>query len=154
MSTRRVSITISPIWAERWHPDVHALVTPRGWDREGVWTPVPFVDGKATALLFRRKVLDFLKRGGPLAQERARLLLSLRHPGFSVHTSVTVPPGDADGLEHLPQPPSPGPARPPPWTEPSTALSCPKVRKEILVPYSRRTRRSCGLQEPRKENRR
>jgi hypothetical protein len=35
------------------------------------------------------------------AKERARLLLSWRHSGFSVHTSVTVPPGDGEGLERL-----------------------------------------------------
>ncbi len=36
-----------------------------------------------------------------LSQERSRLLLSWRHSGFSVHTSVTVPPDDRDGLERL-----------------------------------------------------
>jgi len=30
-----------------------------------------------------------------------RLLLSWRHSGFSLHTSVTVPPDDRDGLERL-----------------------------------------------------
>jgi hypothetical protein len=84
-----------------WHPHVHALVTRGGWDREGVWTPVPFVDGEAAALLFRHKVFGFLKREGLLGEERARLLLSWRHSGFSVHTSVTVPPGDDAGLERL-----------------------------------------------------
>ena len=84
-----------------WHPHVHALVTRGGWDREGVWTPVPFVDGDAAALLFRHKVFGFLRREGLLGEERARLLLSWRHSGFSVHTSVTVAPGDGAGLERL-----------------------------------------------------
>jgi hypothetical protein len=84
-----------------WHPHVHALVTRGGWDRSGAWTPVPFVAGEAAALLFRHKVLAFLTREGLLDEERARLLLSWRHSGFSVHTSVTVPPGDGEGLERL-----------------------------------------------------
>jgi hypothetical protein len=37
----------------------------------------------------------------PLSEERIRLLLSWRHSGYSVHTSVTVPPDDRDGLERL-----------------------------------------------------
>ena len=77
-----------------WHPHVHALVTRGGWDRAGQWVPVPFVAGEAAALLFRHKVLAFLTGEGLLDEERARLLLSWRHSGFSVRTSVTVPPGD------------------------------------------------------------
>jgi hypothetical protein len=84
-----------------WHPHVHALVTRGGWDRGGQWTPVPFVDGEAAALVFRHRVFRFLQAEGLLSEERTRLLLSWRHSGFSVHTSVTVPPDDRDGLERL-----------------------------------------------------
>ncbi|HQT95522.1 MAG TPA: transposase [Thermoanaerobaculaceae bacterium] len=84
-----------------WHPHLHALVTRGGWDRVGQWAPVPFVDGEATALVFRHKVFSFLQAEGLLSEERARLLLSWRHSGFSVHTSVTVPRDDRDGLERL-----------------------------------------------------
>jgi hypothetical protein len=84
-----------------WHPHVHALVTRGGWDRAGQWVPVPFVDGEGAALVFRHKVFAFLQREGLLSEERTRLLLSWRHSGFSVHTSVTVPPDDRDGLERL-----------------------------------------------------
>jgi hypothetical protein len=84
-----------------WHPYVHALVTRGGWDRGGQWTPVPFVDGEAAALVFRHRVFRFLQAEGLLSEERTRLLLSWRHSGFSVHTSVTVPPDDRDGLERL-----------------------------------------------------
>ncbi len=58
-----------------WHPHVHALVTRGGWDRSGAWTPVPYVDGEAAALVFRHKVFAFLRREGLLAEERIRLLL-------------------------------------------------------------------------------
>jgi hypothetical protein len=84
-----------------WNPHVHALVTRGGWDRGGEWTPVPFVDGEAAALVLRHKVFRFLQAEGLLSEERTRLLLSWRHSGFSVHTSVTVPPDDRDGLERL-----------------------------------------------------
>jgi hypothetical protein len=86
-----------------WHPHVHALVTRGGWDASGEWVAVPFVDGEAAALVFRHRVRVFtLLRGeGLLSEERIRLLLSWRHSGFSVHTSVTVPPDDRDGLERL-----------------------------------------------------
>jgi hypothetical protein len=84
-----------------WHPHVHALVTRGGWERDGQWTPVPFVDGEAAALVLRHKVFRLLQREGLLSEERTRLLLSWRHSGFSVHTSVTVPPDDRGGLERL-----------------------------------------------------
>ena len=84
-----------------WNPHVHALVTRGGWNRDGQWTPVPFVDGEAGALMLRHKVFRFLQREGLLSEERTRLLLSWRHSGFSVHTSVTVPSDDRDGLERL-----------------------------------------------------
>ena len=44
---------------------------------------------------------SLLRGEGLLSEERIRLLLSWRHSGFSVHTSVTVPPDDRDGLERL-----------------------------------------------------
>jgi hypothetical protein len=84
-----------------WHPHVHALVTRGGWDRDGQWAPVPFVDGEAAALVLRHRVFRILHGEGLLSEERTRLLLSWRHPGFSVHTTVTVPSDDRDGLERL-----------------------------------------------------
>jgi hypothetical protein len=46
-------------------------------------------------------VAAFVKGEGLLSEERTRRLLSWRHSGFSVHTSVTVPSDDRDGLERL-----------------------------------------------------
>jgi len=40
-----------------WHAHVHALVTSGGWDRAGQWSPVPFIDGDAAALVLRHRVL-------------------------------------------------------------------------------------------------
>jgi hypothetical protein len=97
-----------------WHPHVHALVTRDGWDASGEWAGVPFVDGEARRWCFgteccgvtltplattthsprptptalaegvTARVLP-LRGEGLLSEVRARLLLSWRHSGFSVH---------------------------------------------------------------------
>ena len=85
------------------NPHVHAIAPRGGWDHEGRWVPVPFVDTAAAAeLLFRHKLLSFLKAEGLLSDERAALLLSWQHhTGFSVDSSVKVEPEDGVGLERL-----------------------------------------------------
>lgn len=87
----------------RWHPHVHALASRGGWDREGLWQPVPYVDEKAAELLFRQKVISGLAGEGLLGPDRLELLDSWRsgHTGFSAHNRVTVVPGDGEGLERL-----------------------------------------------------
>jgi len=84
------------------HPHVHAITPRGGWDREGAWVPVPFVDTGAAEKVFRHKVLSFLMKEGLLSEERAELLLSWHHhTGFSVDASVKVEPEDGPGLERL-----------------------------------------------------
>jgi hypothetical protein len=68
---------------------------------DGRWVPVPFVDPEAAEKIFRHKVMSFLMEEGLLSEERARILLSWRRSGFSVHTAVTVAVGDRTGLERL-----------------------------------------------------
>lgn len=87
----------------RWHPHVHALGTRGGWDRNGIWHPVPYVDEKAAELLFRQKVLSFLDNKGLLGPDRLELLDSWKsgHTGFSAHNRVTASAADAAGLERL-----------------------------------------------------
>jgi hypothetical protein len=84
-----------------WSPHVHALVSRGGWDREGTWVPVPYVDAKAAELLFRHKVIAFLRDEELLSDERIELLLSWQNSGFSVHNTVTVGANDAAGTERL-----------------------------------------------------
>jgi hypothetical protein len=84
-----------------WSPHVHALVSRGGWRRDGTWVPVPFVETSSAELLFRHKVIVLLRDEGLLSDERIELLLSWRHTGFSVHSTVTVEPGDAAGTERL-----------------------------------------------------
>ncbi|HVS04243.1 MAG TPA: transposase [Thermoanaerobaculia bacterium] len=84
-----------------WHPHVHAIVPRGGWDRDGRWTPLPFVDPVAAERLFRHRVLNLLRAEGLLSDERLELLLSWRHSGFSANNAVTVDPGDTVGIERL-----------------------------------------------------
>ena len=63
--------------------------------------PVPYVDAKAAELLFRHKVIPFLREEGLLSEERIELLLSWQNTGFSVQNGVTVGAEDAAGIERL-----------------------------------------------------
>ena len=84
------------------HPHLHGLAPRGGWDRDGAWVSVPYVDPGVAERLFRAKVLAFLKAEGLLSEERERLLLSWQHAtGFSVDSSVKVEPEDGPGLERL-----------------------------------------------------
>ena len=85
-----------------WSPHVHGLVSRGGWDDDGTWVAVPYVDAKAAELLFRHKVIAFLRDEELLSEERIELLLSWKkHSGFSVHNTVTVAAEDAAGTERL-----------------------------------------------------
>lgn len=77
-----------------WHPHVHALVSRGGWTQGEEWVPVAFVDEHSAELLYRHKVMRLLQDEGLLSDERAELLLSWRHTGFSVHNRVRVEPED------------------------------------------------------------
>ena len=71
------------------NPHLHAIVPRGGWDPEGIWVPVPYVDTEIAERVFRAKVLTFLKVEGLLSEERERMLLSWNHhTGFSVHYDV------------------------------------------------------------------
>jgi hypothetical protein len=84
-----------------WSPHVHAVVTRGGWDRAGTWVPVPYVVATSAELLFRHKVISFLRDEGLLSEQRIELLLSWQNTGFSVHNSITVGAEDAAGSERL-----------------------------------------------------
>jgi hypothetical protein len=84
------------------HPHLHGLAPRGGWEKDGAWVPVPYVDTDVAERLFRSKVLAFLKAEGLLSEERERLLLSWNHhTGFSVRDDVMVEPEDRAGLERL-----------------------------------------------------
>lgn len=73
----------------------------RGWDGEGRWNAVPYLDEKAAEPLFRQKVISLLASEGLLGRERLELLDSWKsgHNGFSAHNRVTVSPNDGAGLD-------------------------------------------------------
>jgi len=84
------------------NPHLHAIVPRGGWDPEGIWFPVPYVDTEIAERVFRAKVLTFLKVEGLLSEERERMLLSWNHhTGFSVHYDVIVEPEDGAAVERL-----------------------------------------------------
>jgi hypothetical protein len=85
----------------KWNPHLHGLAPRGGWSSSGEWVPVPYIDPKAAELLFRHKVLRFLKDLGLVSNERIQLLLSWEHTGFSVHNTTTVYPSDEAGLQTL-----------------------------------------------------
>ena len=91
----------------RWHPHLHCLASRGGWDRDGVWHPVPYVDTHAAEMLFRKKVLTLLSGEGLLSEERIELLDSWKHGHtvprgwVSAHNAVTLAAGDHEGLERL-----------------------------------------------------
>ena len=76
-----------------WHPHVHAIASRGGWDREGRWVPVPFVDTVAAERLFRHQVIALLRDEGLLSEERIALLLSWRNSGSRSTTASPLPPG-------------------------------------------------------------
>jgi hypothetical protein len=82
--------------------DVHGIAPRGGWDCDGEWTPVPFVDRDAAERLFRAKVLSMLTGQGLMSDERARVLMSWRHnSGFSVDDSVRFEPEDRKSMEKV-----------------------------------------------------
>jgi hypothetical protein len=87
----------------RWHPHVHAITSRGGFDQDGTWHPVPYVDEKAAELLFRQKVIRLLHDQELLSQNKLDLLDAWKagHTGFSAHNRVTVSAQDKDGLERL-----------------------------------------------------
>jgi hypothetical protein len=84
-----------------WNPHVHALAARGGWTRDGSWVPIPYIGTRAAELLFRSKVITFLKAEGLLSDERIEMLRSWNHSGFSAHNSATVQPEDHDQIERL-----------------------------------------------------
>jgi hypothetical protein len=59
-----------------WNPHVHAMVPRGGWNRDGSCLPMPYIGTRAAELLFRIKVIAFLKAEGLLSNERVEMLLS------------------------------------------------------------------------------
>ena len=84
------------------NPHVHAVAPRGGWDGDGEWVPVPYLDNDLAERIFRAKVLGFLQSEGLLSDERVRILMSWNHnSGFSVDDSVRVEPEDQKAMERM-----------------------------------------------------
>jgi hypothetical protein len=84
------------------NPHVHGLASRGAWDEDGDWIPLPYLDDRSAELLFRHKVLAFLRDRELLDDARMTLLLSWQErTGFSVDSSVVVPAGDTATLARL-----------------------------------------------------
>ncbi len=84
------------------HPHLHALVADGLFDRQGVFHPLP----EEIVLwpleeMFRRRVNAFLVEQELLPRDRAEMLLSWQHSGFSLHRSRRVEPGEREDLEQM-----------------------------------------------------
>lgn len=60
--------------AVRFHPHVQALATRGGWNAQGEWIPVPYLDRRKVEELCRYRVLELLKSKQLLSDERIQLL--------------------------------------------------------------------------------
>jgi len=69
--------------------------------RDGCFHPLPWVDTEQMMRLFRHKLLRRLLAEGKITQAVVDLLLSWRHPGFSVFRGEPVEPDDAAASERL-----------------------------------------------------
>ena len=85
----------------KWNPHIHAIVTRGVFLDDGSWQPIPYVDSHKAELVFRHKVLRFLRDRELITQERIELLLSWQNSGFGVHNRTTVYPTDTEGLHRL-----------------------------------------------------
>ena len=74
----------------RFHPHLHALVTSGGWDRKGVWHPLPTWDQGVLRELFEIEVFRYLRRRDLLSRERMELIRSWSHSGFGVHVGGLI----------------------------------------------------------------
>ena len=87
------------------HPHVHALVSSGVFDRDGVFHPIPADEAtarlRALELSFRDAVLDAFRRRDTIDDDRAALLRSWEHSGFSVHAERAIPAGDDAALTSL-----------------------------------------------------
>jgi hypothetical protein len=65
------------------HPHLHGLVSKGAFDAHGVFFPLPWIDTRKMALLFRDKVFSMLIREGKISEDLARRIMApfgIQHP--------------------------------------------------------------------------
>jgi len=85
----------------RFHPHVHSLVADGLLLPDGGFIPIPRPDPVQIMLLFRHKLLKSLLAEQKISHRLIDILLSWRHPGFSVFQGEPVAPQDRDTRQRL-----------------------------------------------------
>jgi len=83
------------------HPHLHCLVTDGLISPDGRFHPIPCIDTEKLMGLFRHKLLQALLAEEKITHAVVDLLLSWKHPGFSVFCSQSVEPGNAGATRRL-----------------------------------------------------
>jgi hypothetical protein len=85
----------------RFHPHLHSLVTDGLVSPEGSFLPLPCSDPVQIMRLFRHKLLDTLLAQDKITPRLVEILLSWRHPGFSVYQGDPIAPDDHETRQRL-----------------------------------------------------
>jgi len=85
------------------HPHLHALIADGIFMEGGLFHVMPDVSLAPLEEIFRARAITFLVKKGQLLSERARVLRGWTHPGFNIHRSQRVPPGNREDIERLAQ---------------------------------------------------
>lgn len=83
------------------HPHLHCLVSDGCFSRNGQFHPIPWVDTEKLMQLFRHKLFQELLARDLITSTTVDLLLSWRHPGFSVFRGEPVQPDHCAARERL-----------------------------------------------------
>lgn len=83
------------------HPHLHCIMADGLVLPDGSFSPIPRPDPLQIMLLFRHKLLKTLLAKDKISQKLVDILLSWRHPGFSVFQGDSVSPDDHEARERL-----------------------------------------------------
>ena len=84
-----------------WHPHIHAIVAEGVFNKDGQFEPVDDIRIERAMELFRDKVFDFLFKAGLLNLDDIESMMSWRHSGFNIDTSVRIEADDRQGMQRL-----------------------------------------------------
>ena len=85
------------------HPHLHGLVSKGAFDAHGIFYPLPWIDTRKMALLFRDKVFSILIRDGNITEDLAGRICGWAHSGFNIHNEVEIKADDDNGKKNLAQ---------------------------------------------------
>jgi Putative transposase len=83
------------------HPHLHCLVSDGLFLADGSFFPISAPDPQTLMSAFRHRLLKVLLSREIISSRMVELLLSWRHPGFSVYQGEPVPPEDTAARERL-----------------------------------------------------